>query len=51
MKASAVACANQGLIKYWGKTDEALRVPSNGSISVCLAALASRRRMVRGPAA
>jgi len=42
VKASAVACANQGLIKYWGKTDEALRVPSNGSISVCLAALATR---------
>jgi diphosphomevalonate decarboxylase len=42
VKASAVACANQGLIKYWGKTDEALRVPSNASISVCLAALTTR---------
>lgn len=42
MKATAVACANQGLIKYWGKTDEALRVPSNPSISVCLAALTTR---------
>lgn len=35
-KASAVACANQGLVKYWGKTDEVLRLPTNDSISVCL---------------
>ncbi len=42
LKSTAIACANQGLIKYRGKTDEALRVPSNGSISVCLAALTTR---------
>ncbi|MCI4336226.1 MAG: diphosphomevalonate decarboxylase [Thermoplasmata archaeon] len=36
MKATARACANQGLIKYWGKTEESGRLPSNDSISVCL---------------
>lgn len=42
MKATAEACANQGLIKYWGKTDEKLRLPTNDSISCCLEALRTR---------
>jgi len=36
MKSTAVACANQGLIKYWGCKDRKLRLPWNDSISVCL---------------
>ncbi len=36
MKASAVAPANIAFIKYWGKKDESLRLPENGSISINL---------------
>lgn len=36
MKASAVAPANIAFIKYWGKIDEELRLPANGSISMNL---------------
>ncbi|MBI2617621.1 diphosphomevalonate decarboxylase [Candidatus Gottesmanbacteria bacterium] len=39
MKATAIAPANVGLIKYWGRIDESLRIPENGSISVNLSSL------------
>jgi diphosphomevalonate decarboxylase len=37
--AVAVASPNIALIKYWGNRDEALRLPSNGSISMTLGGL------------
>jgi diphosphomevalonate decarboxylase len=36
MKATAKAPANIALIKYWGKKDEALRIPANDSLAICL---------------
>lgn len=35
--ATAVSCANIAFIKYWGNTDDALRLPANGSLSMNLA--------------
>lgn len=49
MKASAESCANQGLIKYWGKTQERLRLPTNNSISVCLDGLRTRTTVEFSP--
>jgi len=40
--AAATASPNIALIKYWGNRDEALRLPSNGSISLTLAGLTCR---------
>jgi diphosphomevalonate decarboxylase len=39
MRATAIAPSNLALIKYWGKRDVALNVPSTGSISVTLEGL------------
>lgn len=39
MKKTAVAPSNIAFIKYWGRKDEELRLPENGSISMCLSEL------------
>lgn len=41
-KATACACSNLAFIKYWGNTDDALRLPANGSISMNLGGLITR---------
>lgn len=39
MKKTAIAPSNIAFIKYWGKKDEVLRLPENGSIAMCLSNL------------
>ncbi len=39
MKKTAIAPTNIAFTKYWGKKDEILRLPENGSISMCLSNL------------
>lgn len=39
MKATAIAPANIAFIKYWGRKDETLRLPTNGSLSMNLSNL------------
>lgn len=39
MKATAIAPSNIAFTKYWGRKDENLRLPENGSISMCLSTL------------
>ena len=41
MKASAIAHPNIAIVKYWGKIDEQLHLPANGSISMTLSNLLS----------
>ena len=43
--AEAFAPANIALCKYWGKRDEALKLPLTGSLSVSLASLGTRMRI------
>ncbi|MCK6551799.1 diphosphomevalonate decarboxylase [Myxococcota bacterium] len=38
-KATATACANIALVKYWGKRDAALNLPARGSLSATIDAL------------
>lgn len=45
MKAMARACSNIAHIKYWGNTDDSLRLPVSGSISMNLAGLTSTTRV------
>lgn len=39
MKATVSAPTNIAFIKYWGRTQEELRLPVNGSVSLCLSGL------------
>jgi len=39
MKSTAIAPSNIAFTKYWGRKDEKLRLPMNGSISMCLSNL------------
>ncbi len=39
MKSTAIAPSNIAFTKYWGRRDEVLRLPENGSISMCLSNL------------
>ena len=39
MKATAQAPSNIAFVKYWGRKDEELRLPENGSISMNLSTL------------
>jgi len=39
MKSTAIAPSNIAFTKYWGRKDEILRLPENGSISMCLSNL------------
>jgi diphosphomevalonate decarboxylase len=48
--ATARACANIALVKYWGKRDRALNLPAAGSLSVTLAALTTTTTVRFDPA-
>jgi diphosphomevalonate decarboxylase len=41
-RVTAVACPNIAFLKYWGNRDDALRLPTNGSISMNLDGLETR---------
>jgi diphosphomevalonate decarboxylase len=49
-RATAVACANIALIKYWGNRDQALRLPSNPSLSMNMAGLTTTTTVEFDPA-
>jgi diphosphomevalonate decarboxylase len=48
--ATARACANIALVKYWGKRDRALNLPAAGSLSLTLAALVTETTVTFDPA-
>jgi diphosphomevalonate decarboxylase len=50
MQALAQAQPNIALVKYWGKRDDALNLPAVGSLSITLASLWTRTRVVLDPA-
>jgi len=47
--ATAAASPNIAFIKYWGNRDAALRIPSNGSISMTLSGLETRTTVTLEP--
>ena len=49
MKSTAVAPSNIAFIKYWGKKDEKLRLPENGSISMNLSGLETKTTVEFSP--
>jgi diphosphomevalonate decarboxylase len=49
-KATAKACANIALVKYWGKRPGALNLPAAGSLSLTLDALVTTTRVELDPA-
>lgn len=49
MRATATANSNIAFIKYWGNTDEALRLPANPSLSMNLDGLYTQTTVVWGP--
>jgi len=48
-RATAEACSNVALIKYWGKRDLALNLPARGSLSVTLGGLKTRTTVAFSP--
>ena len=46
MKATATAPSNLAFVKYWGKRDVDLRIPTNNSISVNLSNATTRTRVI-----
>lgn len=50
MKATAIAPSNIAFTKYWGRKDEVLRLPENGSISMCLSNLLTTTTVEFSPA-
>jgi len=48
--ATARACANIALVKYWGKRDAARNLPAAGSLSLTLAALVTETTVAFDPA-
>lgn len=48
--ATARACANVALVKYWGKRDPELNLPATGSISLTLAELTATATVARAGA-
>ncbi len=50
LTATAVACPNIALIKYWGNKDHEYRIPENGSISFNLAGLSTKTTVTFDPA-
>jgi diphosphomevalonate decarboxylase len=48
-KATAVSCANIALVKYWGNTDQALRLPATPSLSMNMAGVTSTTTVAFDP--